>query len=169
MCTHTHTHTHTRITLLTVTNCLSHPPPLHMPVPGIVSCISLKAPNTSGGVYDHLTSGPMKTDAKSRWPELRGFCLGVMSSRHCVTESLKERVVVSVLVWGIGKTSALSEDDGDARSRMEVKHQRSVLKKWPLKGRGVCRNFPGDKSTLEARQEARGPQGASCEAAPKVC
>lgn len=111
----------------------------------------------------------MKTDAKSRWPELRGFCLGVISSRHCVIESLKKRVVVLVLVWGIGETSAMSEDKGNARSRWEVEGQRSVLKKWPLKERGVCRNFPMDKSTLEGRQEARGPQGASCEAAPKVC
>lgn len=57
-------------------------------------------------------------------------------------------MVVSVLVWGIGETSALSEDKGNARSRWEVKGQGSVLKKWPLKERSVCRNFPVDKSTL---------------------
>lgn len=64
------------------------------------------------------------------------------------------------MVWGIGETSALSEDKGNARSRWEVKGQGSVLKKWPLKERSVCRNFPVDKSTLRGQAGGQRSSGS---------
>lgn len=67
--------------------------------------------------------------------------------------------MVSVMVWDLGEAPhCLNREVQDPSRRFKVRGQGQFGESG-LQGRGGCGNFPVDRSILEARWEASGPQG----------